>query len=280
MSNTPTARKAAARQHQREHGGSYTAALAAVSPEAAAASRQGSAVQASDAATEAIRAVRFFDEATTDVVGQSLALGRLRTLLGQHVVAAHGQAGDRIVVDIGASVRGLWEDTICIAFAQAWMLGTTGVAAEVLAAEPKNGVTWVGDVAIHDVALPPGDELGKCRLLLRYKLNKFGSDYAVSLRQLKADEMVFVAMRSLAEKVDGPLGFTGDDVAERVASRFTGTGDAARDIVDKALARALIRSNVDEPGSPTGVTIDDVAEGFAFLGGGRPPRPAIPDAAE
>lgn len=271
MSNTPNARKSAARQHQREHGGSYTAALAAVSPEGAAAAPQLNSNTTRDAAAEAIRAVRYFDEATAHVVGQGDALKKLRTLLVQHV-AAGGAAGENVVVGIDAPERGLWEETICVAFAQAWVMGMTGVdvVPAPCEAEPKNGVTWVGDAAIlegigHGLGRSGYRELlEKDGLCVWYNTGKMASGSAITLRYLSTPELGFVVLRRLVELVGETPAFTVEDIAKSVGNR-KGTGDEARDLADKALARALVRSTIDSPGSSTGVIFEDVVEAFEFL---------------
>lgn len=267
MSTTPNARKAAAREHQREHGGSYTAALAAVSPEAAAAARSTGSEAPNVAAAAAIQAVRYFDEVTTEVVGQGSALTKLRIVLSQYVVAALRDADKtRFSVEIGAPATGLWEEEICLAFAQAWMLGTTGALSDVRTPDPESRLTRVGDAVVSYGTISRADLyiFEESRLGIRFGVGPLGSGAAIQLEYLGTRNLGLVAVRRL-EEMGTRLDFTAENITRDEVGSLLGTGHEARDVADKALARALIRSSIDKPGSPAELTFDDLVESFKFL---------------
>lgn len=173
------------------------------------------------------------------------------------------------MVEIGAPDRGIWEETIGIAFAQAWTFGTTGVIADVRSSEPKDGITWVGEVAIHDqnssdVRAQRYRLSETAHLVIRYTAGKVGRFSANRLRLLDTRELGIVVVRHLVDKLGGTWDFSGDVLTEHVGE-VRGTADEARDLADKAIARALIRSSIDNPGSSAVVTLGDLVESFRFL---------------
>ncbi|ORW08092.1 hypothetical protein DQP56_00085 [Mycolicibacter senuensis] len=222
--------------------------------------------------------MRHFDEATAAVVGQGDALQKLRTLLIQYVMVGAGCSESPaldLTVRIFAPEQGLWETKIATAFAQAWVLGTTGSipAAEIEPARNASPlpsqIIRIGGTAIYDPAYLDRNR-AKCGLAVEITYRWQGTT-PIELIYLSDEDLVAITMQRIGEMTGTALGFTIQDVIDARLSRkpsrtvLQGTADQAHDLADKAIAQALLRSSIDEQGSSADVTLDDVAAAFEFL---------------